>query len=65
MLGLLPPLLVSHGAQACAVCFSATGEARQAFLTTTFGMSALPFLVVGGILLYLRHRARALRRGEG
>ncbi|MDH3205954.1 MAG: hypothetical protein OEO79_05045 [Gemmatimonadota bacterium] len=46
-------------ANACAVCFDASDENRQAFLATTAFLSLLPLGMVGGAGLWLRRRARA------
>lgn len=40
-------LVLPHTAWACAVCFDATDENRQAFLDATILMTALPLLLVG------------------
>ncbi len=43
-------------AEACAVCFSATDEVRDAFIVTTALLTALPLLLIGSLILWLRHR---------
>ena len=43
---------------ACAVCFSAKEESRQAFLATTALLTLLPLGMVGGAGMWLRSRAR-------
>lgn len=47
-----------HLAAACAVCFSAREESRIAFGVTTAVLTALPLLMIGGAVLWLRLRAR-------
>ena len=55
VVGLLPRV-----AYACPVCFYTENEAnRVAYLVTAVFMTALPFVVVGGILLWVVRRARA------
>ena len=50
-------------AQACAVCFSARSDgAREAFLITTIFLTFLPLIGVGGVIWWLRRRARQLER---
>lgn len=46
---------------ACAVCFDPREENRFAFLATTIFLSLVPLGMVGGVSLWLRRRARALR----
>lgn len=58
-LALLAALLLALApgvAQACSVCFSATDEARLAFLGTTIFMSVLPVALIVGAGLWLRRR---------
>ncbi len=43
-------------ADACAVCLSATDEYRDTFAITTALLTALPLLMVGSIILWLRRR---------
>ena len=43
---------------ACAVCFSATDEYRDAFMITT----ALPLLMMGSLIFWLRQRFLRLER---
>ena len=50
--------LVPEAAQACAVCFDASDENRQAFLATTAFLTLLPLGMVAGAGLWLRRRAR-------
>lgn len=49
-----------ESAHACAVCFDARGESRQAFLATTAFLSLLPLGMVAGTGLWLRRRARRM-----
>jgi high-affinity Fe2+/Pb2+ permease len=45
-------------ALACPVCFSAKNEgARIAFLATTVFLTALPLLLIGGVITWLARRA--------
>jgi hypothetical protein len=45
-------------AHACAVCFDATDENRQAFIVTTAFLTLLPLGMVTGAGLWLRRRIR-------
>jgi cbb3-type cytochrome oxidase subunit 3 len=56
-------------AEACPVCMAATEEdTRLAFILTTVFLSALPLSFVGGLVWWLRRRAREIElhaaRGE-
>jgi hypothetical protein len=52
-------------ALACAVCFSGRDDETQlAFRIATGGMTLLPFVLVGGLLLWLRKRFRAIADEE-
>lgn len=58
-------LLLADGAAACAVC--AVGEdprSRDTYILSTVMMSSLPLLLVGGLVWYVRRRARALNASE-
>jgi hypothetical protein len=48
--------LVPQLGDACAVCFSARDENRQAFTITTAFLTALPLLMVGSLVFWLRGR---------
>lgn len=61
-LALLFLLALPDPAHACAVCFDPREENRIAFLATTVFMSLVPLGMVGGVSLWLRKRARALKR---
>ena len=51
---------VPRVAFACPVCFYTENEAnRLAYLLTAILLTGLPFVVVGGILLWVVRRARA------
>jgi hypothetical protein len=52
--------LAAHpdAAHACAVCFDASDENRQAFLLTTAFLSLLPLGMVAGAGLWLRQRVK-------
>ncbi|HWO88194.1 MAG TPA: hypothetical protein VNL98_03470 [Gemmatimonadales bacterium] len=47
-------------ALACPMCFDPRAENRIAFAATAAVMTLLPLGMVGGLLLWLRRRARAL-----
>jgi hypothetical protein len=49
-------------APACSVCFSGRDESRTAYVLTTVLLSLLPLALVGGFLLWMRARSRALER---
>ncbi len=65
-LELVSPLLVwPQLASACAVCAAGRDEGtRQAFLWTTGLLSALPPLIVGGLVWWLVRRARATEKSR-
>jgi hypothetical protein len=50
--------LVPETAHACAVCFSAADENRDAFILTTAFLTFLPLGMVSGAGLWLRHRVK-------
>ena len=55
-------LLVPRLAAACAVCFTGRAdETRIAFLVTTVLLSALPILLIGSLVCWLRRRAHHIR----
>ncbi len=55
-------LLVPRLAAACAVCFTGrTDETRTAFLVTTGLLTALPILLIGSLIWWLRRRAHQIR----
>ena len=54
-LALLPDVVY-----ACAVCFDARDENRQAFLATTAFLSLLPLGMVAGAGLWMRKRSREI-----
>ena len=65
---LLAALLAAlpRAAEACAVCTSGRAdETRVAFIATTAFMTAMPLLLVGGLVLYLRRRLHKLRSLQG
>lgn len=53
-------LLTPAWAQACSVCFSAREGTRSAFLITTIALSLLPLGLIGGVIFWLRRKARSL-----
>jgi ABC-type spermidine/putrescine transport system permease subunit II len=55
-------LLMPRLAAACAVCFTGRAdETRIAFLVTTGLLSALPILLIGSLIWWIRRRARQIR----
>jgi len=60
-LALLLVLALPDVAHACPVCFDPREENRFAFLATTVFLSLVPLGMVGGVGLWLRKRARALK----
>jgi hypothetical protein len=59
-----------RAAEACAVCMSGRDDDTQrAFLFGTLLLSSLPFVLIGGLALWIRRRARAQaeveRTGDG
>ncbi len=55
-------LLVPRLAAACAVCFTGRAdETRIAFLATTGLLTALPILLIGSLVWWLRRRAQQIR----
>ena len=55
VLGIL--VVVPRWAEACSVCSAGReDETRTAFIVTTAGMTALPFVLVGGMVWYVRRR---------
>jgi hypothetical protein len=65
VLALLAVAALPEAAHACAVCFDATDENRQAFLATTAFLSLLPLGMVTGAGLWLRRRVRERDEREG
>ena len=57
-------VLAPRLAQACAVCQPGSEENRFAFIATTAFLTALPLVVVGSIVWWLRGRAIEMRRAE-
>jgi hypothetical protein len=50
-----------RAAEACAVCMSGRADDTQrAFLLGTLLLSSLPFFLIGGLILWIRRRAREL-----
>ena len=65
--GVIPAaiLMAPRICMACAVCFSGRDEATQlAFRVSTGLMTLMPFLLVGGLLLWLRKRFREVAEQE-
>lgn len=58
--------LAPRAALACSVCMSGRDDGtRNAFLATTGLLTVLPLIMVGGLVWWLRRRARALEAEEG
>ncbi len=54
--------LVPKMAAACAVCFTGRAdETRIAFIATTGLLTALPILLIGSLVWWLRRRAHQIR----
>lgn len=52
-------------AEACAVCFSGgSEETRTAFILTTIFLTALPLLLIGGLVVWFWVRIRRLEAAE-
>jgi len=58
LLALLAVAALPEAAHACAVCFDASDENREAFLLTTAFLSVLPLGMVAGTGLWIRRRVR-------
>ena len=56
--------LVPGSAAACAMCFNASQEAREAYYVTTALMIAVPFTLAGGFGLWLRRLSRGRTRPD-
>ncbi|MGY8799111.1 MAG: hypothetical protein ACKVG4_10050 [Longimicrobiales bacterium] len=54
--------VLPDAAEACAVCFDAKDENRQAFLATTAFMSLLPLGMVAGAGMWMRKRSKEIDR---
>ena len=54
-------LLAPRLSQACAVCFSGSDEYRLAFSVTTVFLTALPLVMIGSFVFWLRQRVLRLR----
>ncbi len=58
-------ILLPAAAQACAVCFSGNGEEnRAAFLFTTVFLTALPLVMIGGVVWWFRRRFVQIEREQ-
>ncbi len=63
---LMAVLLMPQFAAACAVCFTGRAdETRIAFIATTGLLTALPMLLVGSLIWWLRRRAQQIRDEHG
>jgi hypothetical protein len=57
--------LLPRVAHACPVCFAAKNDAsRVAFIVTTGFLTALPLVVLGGLIYWVFRRSRALEQQE-
>lgn len=50
-------LLAASHASACSVCFQG-GNSRTAYLATTGALASLPFLMIGGIIFFVRRHLK-------
>lgn len=64
MLSFLLNLVYIQSALACSVCFVSKKENLMAFFATGVLLSLLPFLLVGGVGLWLYRQAKARREME-
>ena len=64
-LALAALVLLPDAVHACAVCFDASDENRQAFIATTAFLTLLPLGMVGGAGLWIRHRVRERAAEDG
>ena len=55
---------VADVARACPSCASPLEENRQAFVDTTIFLTLLPLFMIGGLIWWLRRRARQMNQGE-
>jgi hypothetical protein len=60
VLALVLLAVVPDDAAACAVCFDARDENRQAFLVTTAFLSLLPLGMVAGAGMWMRKRSKEI-----
>jgi len=51
---------LADSATACPSCASPLEENRQAFVDTTIFLSALPLMMIGGMIWWIRRRVRAM-----
>lgn len=56
-------LLAPRVSEACAVCSFRDDGSQRGFLMGTLLMTLLPFVVIGSILLVVRHRLRSAASG--
>jgi NADH:ubiquinone oxidoreductase subunit 3 (subunit A) len=62
---MLAIVLTPEIATACSVCFSGrSDETRVAFIATTALLTALPLLLIGGFVWWLRRRAMQMQQSE-
>ncbi len=64
LLGFAALMLLPQSAWACSVCFSAKEGTRMAFIVTTVFMSLLPLGLIGGLIFWLRSKAKSLAEAE-
>lgn len=54
--------MIPNAAEACPVCFQAKEGSRVAFIVTTVFMSVLPWMLVGGFVMW--YRSQTASEGE-
>lgn len=60
----LAALVLPELASACAMCIAGQGGNQRAFAIGSIFLSITPLLAIGGMVWYLRRRARALAAAE-
>ena len=64
-IAVLALVLAPEIAAACSVCFSGrSDETRVAFIATTALLTALPLLLIGTLVWWLRRRAHRIQQSE-
>jgi hypothetical protein len=51
---------VADWARACPACVSPLEENRQAFVDTTIFLTAVPLMLIGGLIWWIRRKAREM-----
>ena len=63
--GFAAALAAPRAALACAVCLGSQSDlARTAFFGTTMLLTVLPFVLIGGLIWWVRRRAREIGEQE-